>query len=74
MGLITFRCHISHEPVSRVTDLEGATVRMICDQLEQASGVCQLKRRIDDDGPLGQLLDRVFENTLDTRSIRCEFV
>ena len=72
MGLITLRCRVSQQPVSCVTDMEGATVRVICGAFEEAGGICRIKRRIREGGPLSQLLDRISDQTLDTRSMRCE--
>ena len=74
MSLTTTRCHVSHQPVTCVTDLEGCVVRVICDAFEEAGGVCRIKRGVDRGGPLAQLLDRVEEQTLDTRNIRCDLL
>jgi hypothetical protein len=57
--------------VTRITDFEGVPVSIICAEYEQPSGICRLKRNALDGGPLSQLLERVEENTLGSRSTRC---
>jgi hypothetical protein len=73
VGILTVRCRVSQEPITCITDFEGATLRVICAAFEEADGMCRLKRRVHENGPLSQLLDRVSRHTLDARGTRCDF-
>ena len=64
-------CHVLSGQVTRITDLEGGFVRIICPQYEEPTGDCRLKRAGRQGGPLSQLLERVADETLDTKSISC---
>jgi hypothetical protein len=57
--------------VTQVTDLEGTVTRIIGAEYNASDGTCRLKKSVGDSGRLAQLLERVSEGTLDTRSIRC---
>jgi hypothetical protein len=65
-------CPVLGAPVSRVTDLEGEVTRIICSQYDDQTGLCRLKRSARQLGPLSQLLERYAENTLESRTLRCE--
>ena len=71
MAITTVRCPVSQASVSRVTDLEGGVLRVICAEYEEPTGICRLKKAALRGGPLAQLLDRVSEGTLDTDGVRC---
>jgi hypothetical protein len=72
MPISTMQCPVSHTVVLRVTDLEGATIRMLCTQYDELTGGCRLKARTGNDGPLAQLLQRAEEDTLAEHSMRCQ--
>lgn len=71
MPLIAVSCPVAHAVVTRVTDFEGATIRMICPEYEEPTGICRLKQRAREGGPLSQLLERLSEQTLDESTTRC---
>ena len=72
MPATSVRCPVLGAHVTRVTDFEGVPVRIICAEYEQAGGMCRLKSNALDGGPLSRLLERVQENTLGSRSTRCD--
>ena len=71
MAIRSVHCPVLGAHVTQVTDLEGAVTRIICTEYEASGGTCRLKTSAREAGPLGQLLERVSEDTLDTRSLRC---
>jgi hypothetical protein len=71
MAIRSVRCPVLGANVTLVTDLEGAVTRVICVEYDDADGGCRLKKAAREGGPLGQLLERVSEESLDTRSTRC---
>ena len=71
MAIRSIRCPVLGAHVMQVTDLEGTVTRIICAEYNASDGTCRLKKSVGDSGPLAQLLERVSEGTLDTRSIRC---
>jgi hypothetical protein len=71
MPIKSIRCPVLGATVTEVTDFEGAVTKIICAEYELSTGVCRLKRSALADGPLTQLLERVAEDTLDTRNVRC---
>jgi hypothetical protein len=72
--MTSVRCHVLGANVTRVTDLEGASVRVICPEYEEANARCRLMKRVQTGGPLSQLVERLAEDTLDTRSTRCRLL
>jgi hypothetical protein len=74
MPISPVRCHVFGSDVVRVTDLEGAVTRVICPQLESASGLCRIRRDALSGGPLSQMIERVAEDTLDVRATRCDLL
>jgi hypothetical protein len=72
MAIKTVRCHVLQAPVTVVTDLEGTITHVICPEYKEPTGICRLKRGAEMSGPLSRLLERVSEDTLDTRTHRCE--
>ena len=71
MAIVSVRCPVLGASVTRVTDLEGEVTALICPEYEQPTGICRLKKNVRQGGPLSQLLERVSEETLDTRTTRC---
>jgi hypothetical protein len=71
MAIQSVRCPALGAPVARITDLEGGVIRVVCGEYNDRDGTCRLKASARASGPLGQLLERVSEHSLDTRSIRC---
>ena len=71
MAMTSIRCPVLGAHVTRVTDLEGTVTRIICAEYEESTRTCRLKKTALESGPLGQLLERMSEETLDTRSPLC---
>jgi hypothetical protein len=71
MAISSIRCPVLGARVTKVTDLEGTVTRVICPEYDASSRRCRLTMSIGEGGPLSQLLERVSENTLATRSTRC---
>ena len=71
MAIRSVRCPVLGAHVTQVTDLEGVVTRIICTEYDGANGMCRLKKSAREGGPLGQLLERVSEDALETRSARC---
>jgi len=70
MAMTSIRCAVLGADVTCVTDLEGAVLKVICDQYAD-DGTCRLKASALRGGPLTQLLERVSEHTLDTHGTLC---
>lgn len=71
MAIVSVRCAVLGANVTRVTDLEDEVTALICPEYEEPTGICRLKNNARQGGPLSQLLERVSEDTLDTRTTRC---
>ena len=71
MAMTSIRCPVLGAHVTCVTDLEGSVTRIICAEYNQTTGNCRLKKTALEGGPLAQLLERMSEDTLDTRSALC---
>ena len=71
MSLSSVHCSVLHANVTCVTDLEGDVTRVICPEYEEPTGICRLKAHVAEGGPLSQLLERVSEESLETRSTQC---
>jgi hypothetical protein len=71
MAIRSVYCPVLGAHVTRVTDLEGVVTRVICGEYDHLDGKCRLKRSAGEGGPLGQLLERVSEDALGTRSTFC---
>jgi hypothetical protein len=71
MGINQVRCPVVGATVSRVVDFEGETTRIICAEYDERTGICRLKNSPSKGGMLSQLLERVSENSLDTKNTRC---
>jgi len=72
MPITTSYCHVLPGTVTRITDLEGAVLRVNCAEYDDRNGGCRLKQQTLRGGPLSQLLDRVNEATLDRRTELCD--
>lgn len=71
MPMLSIHCPVLDAHVVRVTDLEGNVTRIICAEYEAPAGTCRLRRNALSGGPLAQLLERMSENTLDSRDTSC---
>ena len=71
MPIESIHCHVLGAHVTRITGLEGEIVRIICAEYDEPTGDCRLKKAGRQGGPLSQLLERVSEEALDTKSVRC---
>jgi hypothetical protein len=65
------RCPVLGAHVTRVTNLEGETTRVICAEYDERTGLCRVKSNTAGGGPLSQLLERVSREALDTKSPVC---
>jgi hypothetical protein len=72
MAIAAMRCPVLGATVSRVTDFEGAVSTVICAEYEELTGTCRLKQRALEGGRLSQLLERLSEGTLASRTTRCD--
>lgn len=72
MAIKSVHCHVLQANVTVVSDLEGGISRVICPEYDAPFGICRLKQSAESGGPLSQLLERVSEGTLDTRTTRCD--
>jgi hypothetical protein len=71
MAMTSIRCPVLGGHVTQVTDLEGTVTRIICTEYEGSNGACRLKKAALEGGPLAQLLERMSEDTLNSRSSVC---
>jgi hypothetical protein len=71
MAINLVRCPVLGGNVTRVTDLEGATMKIICAEYDEPTGTCRVKATATQGGMLSQLLERLSENALDNRNMRC---
>lgn len=65
-------CHVLGAHVTRVSDLEGTVVRVICPHFDEEARCCRLRADALSGGPLAQLLEGVAEDTLASHGRRCE--
>lgn len=72
MPIAPIYCPVSHADVVRVTDFEGATVRIVCSDYDETNQECRLKSRAAAAGPLTRLLERTHEGTLASHGTRCD--
>lgn len=72
MPIAPMHCPVSHADVVRVTDFEGATLRIVCTDYDETTGACRLKAHAAAAGPLSRLLERTEEGTLASHGIRCD--
>jgi hypothetical protein len=73
MAITTMRCHVLQSTISMVTDFEDNVTQVICPEYDPAIGACRLKKRATSGGPLSTFVARASEDTLDNRSVRCDF-
>ena len=71
MTMASIRCPVLGAHITRVTDLEGHVTKIICAEYDKSTGRCRVKRSALQSGPLAQLLERVSEEALNTRSTLC---
>ena len=64
-------CHALSARVTRVTDLEGNIERVVCPYYDNASRACSLRADAASEGPLAQFLERVADDALANRGMRC---
>ncbi len=71
MSTTSVHCPVLGASVVRVLNLRGEATSIICPEFEAATKGCRLKKGAFAGGPLSQLLERVQEHTLDSRSPLC---
>jgi len=71
MPIESIHCHVLGAHVTRITRIEGEPSQIICAEYDKPTGDCRLKKASREGGPLSQLLERVSEHELDTKSVRC---
>lgn len=72
MAIVSEYCAVLGFHVLRVTDLEGATERIVCPEY-QADGACRRLKDANQGGPLSQFLERVSKDALRTKDLHCIF-
>jgi hypothetical protein len=73
MAIVSEYCAVLGAHISRVTDLAGATNKIICPEYQASDGVCRRLKDAKQGGPLSQLLERVSEDALRTKDVHCIF-
>jgi hypothetical protein len=73
VGTKSVYCHERRGHITLETDRDGVVRRVICPKYEHSTGLCRLRHDTLEGGPLSQLLERVAGNTLNARTIRCDF-
>jgi len=73
VGMKSVYCHERRGNITLETDLDGVVRRVICPKYEPGSGLCRLRHKPLEGGPLSQLLERVAGNTVNARTTRCDF-
>jgi hypothetical protein len=73
MAIKTIRCHVLQSTISMVTDFEDNITQVICPEYDNATGMCRAKKRASSGGPLSTFVARASEDTLDNRTVRCDF-
>ena len=71
MAITAIRCPVLGAHVTRVADLEGHIMKIICPEYDERTGSCRVRKAALAGGPLAQLLERVDEDTLDARGSSC---
>lgn len=71
MAMTSVRCPVLGAHITRVTDLEGTVLRIICPEYEEETGTCRIRRIAIQGGPLTQLLERLSEDTLSSQGTLC---
>jgi len=73
VGTKSVYCHERRGNITLETDLDGVVCRVIGPKYENSTGLCRLRHDTMEGGPLSQLLERAAGNTLNARTIRCDF-
>jgi hypothetical protein len=71
MATTWIRCPVLGGHVTRVTDFEGNPTKIICEEYDEPTGTCRLRKTVLQGGPLTQLIERVAEETLDSSGTLC---
>ena len=71
MAMASIRCPVLGAHITRLTDVEGHATRITGAEYQELTGTCRLKRTALEGGPLAQLLERLSEEALNTRSTVC---
>jgi hypothetical protein len=67
-------CPVSRKRVPCERDFEGRQVRVLCGDLDAASGLCRRQTQAHASGWLGEFLERAHEKALGVRGARCRLV
>ena len=71
MTLTSSWCCVLQSNVTRVTDLEGEVVSVVCREFEAPTGTCRLKRGAFQGGLLSELFRPADENLIENPAVRC---
>ena len=71
MAIKAVWCPLVQSHVGCVTDLEGALVKVVCAERDEATHLCRIKQAAAQAGPLSQLLARASRSMLTDRTLRC---
>ena len=71
MWISTIYCPVIGERVAREQDLEGATSRVLCVELDRDTGLCRAQSRAHRGGWLSEYLERLDEHAINRHGDRC---
>ena len=72
MLVTSVRCPVLGADVTRITDFEGEPTTIACTEYDSSTKTCRLKKKVLEGGRLSQLLERVEEHALGSRTTRCD--
>ena len=72
MAIESVWCSVLQAKVTRVTDLEGAVIAMVCPEYDDVTSLCRVKAATSQDGPLGRLVEQASEGTVGSTDAHCE--
>ena len=67
-------CPVLGAHIVRIINVESECTGIICPEYLEPTKACRLKKDALDGGPLSQLLERVEESTLGSRTTRCDLI
>jgi hypothetical protein len=71
MALTSSWCCVLQKNVTRVTNLEGEIVSVVCPEFEVPTGICRLKKSAFQGGLLSEFLRHADENAIENPEPRC---
>lgn len=71
MAIDSVWCPVLQTHVTRLSDLEGGGVIVICYEYDRATRLCRMKQAALKGGPLSQLVARTSEHALTDATVSC---